>query len=213
MKHPDLYEAYPDIASIRTKRTDPYGRPGASYESGRPFAVNSLRQIASGEGIVRPRIPEEIQYTQRRHWLNNLMYGEKRSDMAAVEKSALLHEMQHGVQERENFARGAAASRASEDHYQRSAGEVEARNVEARKDLTPEQRSATPPWTTQEVPDNSQIVKLSESHGPNTEHLISIVKKYGIAGAAVMLGMSQSDIAKALEQDNPIVRAMMGDNN
>ena len=48
---------------------------------------------------------------------------------------------------------------------------------------------------------------------PGNEHLISIVKKYGIAAAAVMLGMSQSDIAKALEQDNPIVRAMMGGAN
>jgi len=43
--------------------------------------------------------------------------------------------------------------------YQRLAGEAEARNVQTRKDFTPEQRSARPPWTTLDVPENELIVK------------------------------------------------------
>ncbi len=35
---------------------------------------------------------------------------------------------------------------------------------------------------------------------PGNEHLISIIKKYGIAGAATILGMSQGDVAKAMSQ-------------
>lgn len=41
--------------------------------------------------------------------------------------------------------------------YRRLAGEVEARNVQTRLDWTPEQRAATPPWETQEFPDEEQF--------------------------------------------------------
>ena len=38
--------------------------------------------------------------------------------------------------------------------YDRIAGEAEARNVEARRAMTPEERNATPPWETLDVPEN-----------------------------------------------------------
>jgi hypothetical protein len=43
--------------------------------------------------------------------------------------------------------------------YRNLAGEVEARNVQARQDFTPEQRRDVPPWETQDVPDLFQIVR------------------------------------------------------
>lgn len=43
--------------------------------------------------------------------------------------------------------------------YERTAGEVEARNVQTRRDLTPIERRASPPWQTQSVPDERQIVR------------------------------------------------------
>jgi hypothetical protein len=43
--------------------------------------------------------------------------------------------------------------------YQRLAGEAEARNVQTRLDLTPEERRATPPWKTLDVPENELIVR------------------------------------------------------
>jgi len=43
--------------------------------------------------------------------------------------------------------------------YRRLAGEVEARNVETRMDWTPEQRRDTPPWHTEDVPRDQQIVR------------------------------------------------------
>ncbi len=49
--------------------------------------------------------------------------------------------------------------------YKREAGEVEARNVQTRMNMTPEQRRATPPWRTQDVPDEQQIVRMGSS-GP-----------------------------------------------
>lgn len=52
--------------------------------------------------------------------------------------------------------------------YKHLAGEVEARNVQARRDFTPEQRREIPPWETQEVPDLFQIVRR---HGDNTAQM------------------------------------------
>lgn len=49
--------------------------------------------------------------------------------------------------------------------YRRTAGEVEARNVQKRMDMTPEQRKASPPWATQDVPDNQQIVRFPDATG------------------------------------------------
>jgi hypothetical protein len=45
------------------------------------------------------------------------------------------------------------------ENYRRSAGEVEARNVQTRRDMTPEQRRATPPWETEDVPRDQQIIR------------------------------------------------------
>lgn len=45
--------------------------------------------------------------------------------------------------------------------YHTTAGEVEARNVEKRLKMTPEERVATPPWKTADVDEGSQIVRFS----------------------------------------------------
>ena len=45
------------------------------------------------------------------------------------------------------------------EDYQRLAGEVEARNVQARRDMTMDERRATPPWETEDVPRARQIVR------------------------------------------------------
>jgi hypothetical protein len=46
------------------------------------------------------------------------------------------------------------------DIYQRYAGEVESRNVQERRNMTPEERRASPPWTTQDTPNESQILRF-----------------------------------------------------
>lgn len=43
--------------------------------------------------------------------------------------------------------------------YYDAAGEVEARNVQRRLNMTPEQRRETPPWVTQDVPFSEQILR------------------------------------------------------
>lgn len=69
----------------------------------------------------------------------------------------LLHEVQHLIQEEENFARGGSGSGS---RYWRLAGEVEARNVCIRHSLTEEQRRTKLRTETQDVPDVEQIVRF-----------------------------------------------------
>lgn len=69
-----------------------------------------------------------------------------------MQLSVLLHEIQHIIQDIENFARGALPSTVGYKAYMEAAGEVEARNTEARRALTPELRRQIPPETTADVP-------------------------------------------------------------
>lgn len=67
--------------------------------------------------------------------------------------------------QRELSARGVplrqpGATLTPDEAYRSLAGEVEARNVQTRRDMTPEQRKAQAPWLTQDVPDNQQIIRM-----------------------------------------------------
>lgn len=57
--------------------------------------------------------------------------------------------------------------------YRALAGETEARNVEYRSRFTPEERRSRPPWETQDVPDDQQIIRfdggVAESRGTSRE--------------------------------------------
>jgi len=77
-------------------------------------------------------------------------------------KSLGLHELQHDLQRQENFGVGGVSFDAA---YNRLAGEVEARAVQKRMDLTPDQRRARPPWLDYDVPEQDQIVRFGGS-GP-----------------------------------------------
>lgn len=63
-----------------------------------------------------------------------------------------------------------AQKTAVQEAYRRSAGEVEARNVQKRMSMTPEERAATPPWETQDVLDDQQIVHHRASGGRVPRH-------------------------------------------
>lgn len=49
----------------------------------------------------------------------------------------------------------------------------------------------------------SEIDARTRNYVVFDENLINIVRKYGIAGAAIMLGMSEADVAQAMQQQQP----------
>lgn len=67
----------------------------------------------------------------------------------------LLHEIQHAIQKKEDFAAGGDAA---DPNYRRISGEIEARNVEARRKMTADERRNTPPSSTQDILDSDALV-------------------------------------------------------
>ena len=119
-------------------------------------------------------------------------------------EESMLHELMHAVQQKEGFARGGSFTKIHElaqkmfpakttkekdevyqtarEVYNRLAGEVEARNVETRLKMSPEERKRIPPWETEDRPREVQNVRmrpedaaqrLQEFRGhPNEQQLI-----------------------------------------
>lgn len=118
--------------------------------------------------------------------------------------SAVLHEIQHAIQKRERFATGSSValnlsaaqyrkavslqnSRNKEDQkkgqeildtayaaYQRSAGEIEARDVQARASMTQEQLAATAPYSSENIAPENAIVLYQEEENTQVEILDAI---------------------------------------
>ena len=95
-------------------------------------------------------------------WTNNEI-GISPSQHAPTKTA--LHEGQHAIQHMEGFGSGGNASQLGVDAYNKIAGEVEARAVEKRSRLTPEQRRARAPWLDYDVPEANQIVRYGNA-GP-----------------------------------------------
>lgn len=90
--------------------------------------------------------------------------------------------------------------------YQRLAGEAEARNVETRMNMTPDERRAKPPWSTLDVPEDELIVRrggggVAESAAnPNS---IRSLKSNDIGGVGNSL---LDDIADYMDDDGMTLR-------
>ena len=131
LRHPELYAAYPDVAQTRTRR----------------LGMFSSIVAAGSYDPAKPGRAAEIRY--------NGDFGKQ------GQRIFILHEAQHAVQDAEGFRYGAeVGQRVTPEQYERLAGEVEARAVETRANMTPEQRRARPPWLDYDVPEDQQIVRL-----------------------------------------------------
>lgn len=130
LDHSALFDAYPNLADIRIV---PEKGAGASFSSGQGDPV-------IGIGTDKP--------------------------MKDV-KSAILHEIQHAIQEQEGFARGGsvgefmspADNELAADQYKKLAGEVEARDTQARAGMSAEERKLNKPYISQGIPDDQVIVR------------------------------------------------------
>jgi Large polyvalent protein associated domain 23 len=85
--------------------------------------------------------------------------------------------------------------------YSELSGEVKARNAETRKDFTPEQRRAIPPWKTEGVPRNQQIVIRHGSGPPGMQ----ASKAPGESRGAFPEGHALNDYAMELSAAEPFI--------
>ena len=86
----------------------------------------------------------------------------------------MLHELQHAIQNREGFASGGSPSQFEGlynnpyEAYRRLGGEVEARMVQNRMDLTPQQRRDIYPFAVgrygyEDIPKDKQIISFGNN--------------------------------------------------
>lgn len=160
--HPDLYAAYPDLARM------PLGALLGKV-SERGAHIPATEQQPSGMIRMASMPPSEA-------------------------RSVLSHEVSHAIQDVEDFAPGgnpadiaalipkemaarmspSTVQQAGYEGYRRMAGEVEARNVQTRLDMTPERRRSIMPSTTQDVPDKDQFLPKRFMELKQRGHLIPI---------------------------------------
>lgn len=119
LSHDALYKAYPEL--LRNERV-------------------LLHKSTAG-------MPDSSNRASRTTYLNkpNEIYVRDKTESGAL--SALMHEIQHAIQQKEKFALGGNEfSAGGFDAYRKLPGEVEARAVQSRLTMTPAQRQQIPPW-------------------------------------------------------------------
>jgi hypothetical protein len=126
IQHQELINAYPSIENIR-----------ATLRKGQ--SASYFPNDGFNERIIAPALVRK---------------GELVDPQAT--RSSTLHELQHAIQQREDFAEGGSADF---ENYMRLAGEAEARAVQKRMNMTPQQRLATYPYQSYDVPINQLIVR------------------------------------------------------
>ena len=180
LEHPQLFAAYPQLANL-------------------PVSFASARALGEGvEAQYRQGTPGAIDILQE--------YGMLPYQRAGQGKPVTLHEGMHAIQQAEGFSPGASLREAEqalaagqlparmtpEQGYMGAAGEVEGRLVEARADLTAEERALFPPMSREsggfgpDIPYEQQI--MGQQGQPFPAQSLST----GMAGrqrGAVLFGM------------------------
>lgn len=174
-----LYKAYPDLSEVSISHDSDPGRGSYSPNWDR------ISLPDPDHGILRLGHEPEV---------NRIP-----SNYAA--KGVLLHELQHAVQQREGFARGANPDMFStylnkevtqqgvppgeldsmaRDIYMHHAGETEARNVQTRAGYSTTTRSRAAPWTTEDIPRHEQILGpgIGLKTKPSVDDFIGALKNH-----------------------------------
>lgn len=198
MQHDDLLRAYPDLANIDLSqqssilRNDPNTRASWS-PAGQPTPYGltperiSLYSAASDphssllhelqhavqqrEGFTPGGSPRDAPgvYNDLADEINRLIAQSGGNlDRATPEVAARVGELRRQIR---------SIPSDPQQLYRHLAGEVEARNVQTRAGMSPEERRASPPWQTQDVPDVDQI--LRQYYGPGAQ--MSAMRDYPIA--------------------------------
>jgi hypothetical protein len=165
--HKDLYDAYPDLRSMDASlylRDKPSGALLTSQMDGRPIGTDTVMAIGRTNDETRSVALHELQHAVQKQ--EGFARGISSEDLAA-DANFPKYEMAHALAASRglNWVKLSKAERKAltdevlRERYKVEAGEVEARNVQARMSMTPGQLRATPPWRTQDIPDAMQILK------------------------------------------------------
>lgn len=181
--HPELFTAYPDLAKsqLRLYPDNPFTPElRGTYEPNRdrttifrtdPSEARStgLHELQHGvqrrEGWASGANAEafsgivEQDVSDARLIALMIKKGMKPSEAATKFKEISGRRASHQVMDIATSSDALTRPISAEDAYRRTAGEVQARNVQTRRNMPSDERRASPPWQTQDVPDDRQIVR------------------------------------------------------
>jgi hypothetical protein len=135
MQHEALKQAYPDI----------YQMPRAP--KGNNLLMHFWKNNGEGEAFTKPAIGQ-VPASEDDGSLGPSQYMEVTAPNRDVARSVGLHEAQHYIQNREGFTGGTDPSVAGTRGYLDNHGEIEARVVQQRVNMTKEERAQSYPWLT-----------------------------------------------------------------
>jgi hypothetical protein len=169
MSHPELHGAYPDMWSVNTMLTKGGGYPYTPHgsfmqrESGKQeIALNApnldvarslnlhelQHAVQNREGFSPGANPRQIAAGLSENTGNPVIEELRRAISAGEYGGPADTSFREAARNLLALERQSKNDRAM-DIYRRHPGEVEARNVEKRMNMTPEQRRTTPPWLTE----------------------------------------------------------------
>lgn len=183
--HQRLFKAYPNLPDLPLG-TDAGGAGGRyiGAQSGGPRIDVATMETAAGkpwrvpDDYLRSKLLHEVQ-----HWVQDnegsSRGGNRKSGVAAYnEISARINRLiddaggnlRNAAPEIRQQVEALQAEQKSlpfdpNEYYRRLAGEVEARTVQKRMDMTADQRRARPPWEDYDVPEDQQIVRFANGDG------------------------------------------------
>lgn len=137
---------------------------GGNLSDGANIAKDDLASKYLTQENALSKAYDGLSPEQQNVW-NNYLFGARVSGSEKIEASGdpQLRAMLRRHQEMERLREMSYAPDRDDilKAYRRLAGEVEARNVQARKDMGVDERKLIPPWSTQDVADQRQIVRMN----------------------------------------------------
>ena len=187
MAHNELYGAYPDLRQVDVRMTPESGGQYAATFDRIRLNNDDLKRLGSPQTTDDIQKPSSIALHEVQHAIQERegfgsggsiggngapsIYSGKLVDSLSQRAKALEKQLdnmdylspEHSALQKEYYAlkdqiEGAAAF----EGYKRLAGEAEARNTQARMNMTMDERIALPPWVTQDVPTDQQIVRFGD---------------------------------------------------
>lgn len=147
-QHPELYKAYPDLKTtplFNTVVKNPSNGVGTgSYASWGPLEVNAPN-LANARSVALHELQHGVQYKE------GFAPGSNPNSLAGSIEKGLMLKPEIGAGYDYQAIRDQA-----QDLYHKTAGEVEARNVQRRMDFSAGDRADLPPWYTHDMPYQDQ---------------------------------------------------------
>lgn len=164
LEHPALYKAYPALADIRVMAHPSLGGTGAvgQFPDGSTIVLIDSDALDRKDDLVERVLIHEVQ-----HLIQNVegfaagasstVQGLREGGYGDVLDAEVDSKMASGYSDRDKALRNTAFQ-----IYKRSAGEIEARNTEGRRKMTPKERRELPGSYTRDIPADKAVVRFTE---------------------------------------------------